>query len=65
MTKKEHDRLIYLHNLMSINGVINMKEAELDEYSKLMAMSLKGKGNSVPVSQVSQGVPIDDDMVLR
>jgi hypothetical protein len=50
---------------MSINGVINMKEAELDEYSKLMAMSLKGKGNSVPVSQVSQGVPIDDDMVLR
>jgi hypothetical protein len=45
MTKEEHDRLIYLHNLMSVNGVMNMKENELDEYSSLMALSLSGKGD--------------------
>lgn len=49
MTKDQHDRLTKLHFLIKINGIMNMTDTELDEYSALMAMSLKGKGDRVPV----------------
>jgi hypothetical protein len=57
MTKEQHDKLIYLHNLMSINGVINMKANELDEYSRLMALSLSGKGDVPMTNRKINAVP--------
>lgn len=56
MTTVEHNRLLELYELIKINGVHNMKQIELDEFSTLMARSLQGKGDS-PVEEVAQVVP--------
>lgn len=53
ITITEHNRLLELYDLIKVNGVHNMKQIELDEFSNLMARSLEGKGDS-PVEEVAQ-----------
>lgn len=47
----EHNRLRELHELMRVNGVHNMKQIELDEFSHLMAKSLQGL--TMPAEELS------------
>jgi hypothetical protein len=56
ITPTEHNRLLELYALIKVNGVHNMKQIELDEFSNLMAQSLEGKGDS-PVQEVAQVGP--------
>ena len=53
ITTTEHNRLLELYELMKVNGVHNMKQIELDEFSHLMALSLEGKGDHSPVEEVA------------
>ena len=54
ITIQEHNRLLELHQLIKVNGVHNMKQIELDEFTSLMAKSLEGKGDCEPVNEVAQ-----------
>jgi hypothetical protein len=56
ITPTEHNRLLELYALIKVNGVHNMKQIELDEFSNLMAQSLEGKGDS-PVQEVAPAGP--------
>jgi hypothetical protein len=37
INQTQHNRLLELFNLIKVNGVHNMKQVELDEFSQLMA----------------------------
>ncbi|AEC53165.1 hypothetical protein SCRM01_219 [Synechococcus phage S-CRM01] len=53
ITTSEHNRLLELYELIKVNGVQNMKQIELDEFSALMALSLDGCGDGAPVQEVA------------